>query len=234
MRYRYFTNDRILKVAPIFAALFLAQGIGAAPVAPAEAAGWHEAPSATHARMDARRNRLWILDRNSVYLYDAATRRLIGRVELPERSVAAEGCAPELALTRSGAALVTSNVIPTIWEIDPKGLAVRLHRLCLDADNDKDVGFTGLAFGADGNGLLGVSSLLGSVWTIDLVKDTAHKVPLSKPVHGACRMHFRETHGLEGGGATPVLCISGPRNARRVEFASQMQYGRTIPAPCSG
>jgi hypothetical protein len=166
----------------------LAHWISAAPEARAEATGWPEALPALHTQMDARRNRLWVLENDAVYLFDAATRRLIRRVELPGWLNAGESssCAPALALAPSGAAFVTSNITPTIWEIDPQLFVVRQHRLSLDADNDKDVGFTELAFSANGERLFGVSSLLGSVWTIDLAEDSAQKVPLSKRVHGAC------------------------------------------------
>lgn len=182
MKYQRMFNGILTVVA------VLAQCISAAPAARAEASGWQETLPAIHTQMDAGRNRLWVLERDAVYLFDAATRRLIKRVELPDWSFAGESfsCAPDLALAPSGAALVTSNVTPTIWEIDPQLLVVRQHRLSLDADNDKDVGFTGLAFSVNGEKLFGVSALLGSVWTIDLARDSAHKVPLSKPVHGAC------------------------------------------------
>src|SRR5690242_18741411 len=170
-----------------FLAVF-AQCIGAAPAVRAEAPGWKETLPALHTRIDARRNRTWALEDDAVYVFDAATARLIKRIELPGWTFVDEsfGCPPDLALTPSGAALVTSNIIPTIWEIDPQVFAVRQHRLSLDADNDKDVGFSGLLFSVDGEMLFGVSSFPGSVWTIDLVKDSAHKVPLSKPIRGAC------------------------------------------------
>jgi len=235
MRYRHFTSNQRMRNGVLIVTLLLGQGVSVAPpAARAEATGYQEIRPALHTQLDARRNHLWVLDDDALYLYDAGTRRLIKRVELPDWSFVGESfsCAPGLALAPSGAALVTSNVIPTIWEIDPQSLVVRRHRLALDADNDNDVGFTGLAFSMNGENLFGVSSLLGSVWTIDLAKDSAHKVPLSKPVHGACGIVVKETLGAGRKGVTPVLCITGPNIARRVEFTSQMQKGRTISAPC--
>ena len=45
-------------------------------------------------------------------------------------------CPPDLALGPKGEAVVSSNVVPTLWRIDPLSLRVTRHELVLDAHVD--------------------------------------------------------------------------------------------------
>ncbi|MBI3370998.1 MAG: hypothetical protein HY017_04460 [Betaproteobacteria bacterium] len=169
-----------MRAAAMIGGFLLVLGANSAPTARARVPTpqWQETLPAPRFQVDDRRNRVWVLNHDAVYVYDIPERILVKRIELPDWTVAGQGysCAPGLALAPSGAAFVTSNVLPTIWEIDPQSLVVRQHRLALDADNDKDVGFTSLAYTRDGRQLLGVSSSLGSLWRIDLAAGKAYKV----------------------------------------------------------
>jgi len=102
---------------------------------------WAEPLRTVH---DAARNRLWVLEADGVYLHEAANKT---RFELPGWIYATEpyACSPDLAVDAQGAAVVTSNIAPVVWRIEPAKLQVTKHELTLDADADKDVGFTGLA-----------------------------------------------------------------------------------------
>ena len=175
MKCGYFSNERLA----LLAWLLFAIAVATPSMARAEAPRTEETPSALRVQVDASRNLAWVLKRDGVYVYDFPKKTLIKRIELPDWSFAAEpfSRAPALALAPTGAALVTSNVAPTIWEINPEDLTVRQHRLSLDADNDKDVGFTELAFGPDGRDLIGTSSTLGSAWRLNLDARTAHRLP---------------------------------------------------------
>jgi hypothetical protein len=159
--------------------LLLAAAVGVPSITHPQAPRWEQSLPAMRLQVDAPRNRAWVLNPDAVYVYDIVQKKLIKRIELPDWSFAGEpfGCAPDLALAPSGAALVTSDVVPTVWEIDAKDLTARQHRLALDADNDKDVGFTALVF--DGRGLFGVSAPLGSAWKLDLAAGKAQKVKLA-------------------------------------------------------
>jgi uncharacterized protein YjiK len=90
---------------------------------------------------------------------------------------------------------VTSNVLPVLWKIDPQTLAVTVHPLQLDADIDKDVGFSGLAYSARDGAYFAVSELHGTLWRIDLPLRRAQKIALSEPVRGACSVSMqRQQH----------------------------------------
>ncbi|HET9580796.1 MAG TPA: hypothetical protein VFP44_23415 [Usitatibacter sp.] len=183
--------------------------------------------------MDARRNRAWILDSDAIYLYDVQTRRLVKRIELPGWLLVDEAysCAPDLTIGPSGAAFVTSNITPDIWEIDPQDITVRRHALVLDADADKDVGLTGLAFDRESGTLFGVSAMLGTLWNIDLRRDTAYKVRLSRPVRGGCGLVALNVQ-RPSKPAPPILCIAGSKPADGVELNSDMREGRTTSGAC--
>jgi hypothetical protein len=135
-------------------------------------------------RHRAQAERAWVLDEGGVILEEPGK---------PSRAVALAGwqwiseryaCAPDMAVGPRGQIVVTSNALPTLWEIDPETLAVSVHPLQLDADNDKDFGFSGLVYSERDGAYFAVSDLGGSLWRIDPQLGRAQKIAL--PVRGAC------------------------------------------------
>ncbi|MEA3191916.1 MAG: hypothetical protein QOD26_249 [Betaproteobacteria bacterium] len=138
---------------------------------------------------DATREQIWLLTRDGV---SVQVRSRPGRtlVELPGW-VWASGqwaCPPDLALGPNGEAVVTSNVVPTLWKINPETLAVTVHPLQLDADLDKDIGFSELVYSKDEGAFLAVSDTYGARWKIDAQLATARKVSGNAPLSNACRL----------------------------------------------
>jgi streptogramin lyase len=134
-------------------------------------------------------DRAWQLTRNGVVAQDAGRTT---RVPLPDWTYAGPrfGCAPSLAVGPDGEAVVTSDVMPTLWRVDPRTLAVTRHELKLDADNDKDVGFFDLAWEATEGAYFAASTADGALWRIDRELKAARKVG---PRPGAtCRHSFGE------------------------------------------
>lgn len=121
--------------------------------------------------------RVWTLTQDGVSLRDPAGPRPI-TVTLPGWHWAGVpyGAAPALAFGPQGEAIVTSDVAPVLWRIDPKTLAVSVHPLALDADTDKDVGFSALAYSRAHDAFVGVSGMHGSVWIIDRALMRARKI----------------------------------------------------------
>lgn len=183
-------------VCEVAAGVLLGLDAGSPTMARAENSQWQETRPAFRIQADTRRNRVWVLSLHGVFIYDGPTRKLLKRVDLPNWTVVNVNkmfmCAPDLVLAASGTALVTSNILPIIWEIDAESLAVRQHNLVPDADRDKDFGFAALYFGRGGRELLGASSPPGSVWRIDLAADKAQKVQLSKQVRGDCGLDLQQ------------------------------------------
>jgi len=120
-------------------------------------------------------DRVWQLTRNGVVVHDVGRTT---RVPLADWVFAGPryGCEPALAVGPKGEAVVSSDVVPVLWRIDPVSLAVTRHELALDADNDKDVGFTDLAWVAKEDGYLASSTVDGSLWKIDRELKTARRV----------------------------------------------------------
>jgi len=182
-------KESVLKMlCGVAAGVLCGLGSGLSAPARAEMSQWEETRPAFRVQVDASRNRVWVLSLKGVYIYESRTRKLIKRVELPNWVMVKEAfvCGPDLVLAASGTGYVTSNIQPIIWEIDAETLTVREHVLALDADKDKDFGFSALSFGAGGRDLLGVSSPLGIVWRIDLAADTAQMARSPKPIRGSC------------------------------------------------
>ena len=132
---------------------------------------------------DASRNRVWVLEQDALYLYDAANRTLKGRFELRGwiYADARYACAPGLAIDGQGAAIVSSNVVPALWRVDAEKSAVTLHEPALDADDGRDIGFTGLVYAAEQGVFFAVSGAHGSLWRIDPSLRKAQKIRVAVP-----------------------------------------------------
>ena len=139
-------------------------------------------------QLDAERNRVWLLTREGVAIYDAAAPDKVLRVPLPGWHFAGEpyGCLPALALGPKGEAIISSDVVPVLWRVDPQSLGVTRHELQLDADTDKDVGFTVLTYMPGEGEFFAVSGLHGTVWRIDGRLRQAHKILLQVPREKSC------------------------------------------------
>ena len=145
--------------------------------------GYEEQESMLY-RIDRAHGRTWRLGIAGLFVRE----RKDGRealVELPGWVVARDGCLPAFALGPKGEVVVTSNVIPTLWRVDPDTLAVSAHSLELNADRDKDVGFSDLSFSATYGAYFAVSDLDGSIWKINGSLKRAEKMtPPVQPIAG--------------------------------------------------
>lgn len=148
----------------------------------------------------------WFIEAGSLFLEQPGKPRRA--VELPGWHWAGEpyACAPDIAVGPRGEVVVTSNVLPVLWKIDPQTLAVSVHRLQLDADTDKDVGFSGLVYSERNGAYFAVSGLHGSLWRIDPLLRRAQKVGLSQPLRGACAVSVQRQ---ERPSVFSRLCVGG-------------------------
>jgi hypothetical protein len=184
-------------------------------------------------QIDPDRNRFWFLTRDGVSVYDVS--RGARAISLPDWILieAPYSCLPDLVLGPKGEALITSNIVPTLWRIDPDTLAVSVHPLALDADLDKDVGFSALAYSPQHGGFLAASYIHGSLWRIDARLERAHKVPLSAPIPRACALAARSRRSHEALSRQTDLCVRTPHGDWSVIFASGDRSAYVRAAPCA-
>jgi hypothetical protein len=176
---------------------------------------------------DTARNRTWVLGSDAVYLQDGIKQQ---RFELPGWVHASEGyaCRPDLAVDAQGAAVVTSNVAPIVWRIDPRTAQVTQHELVLDADEGQEIGFTGLTFAADQGVFFAVSGTHGSLWRIDTLLRRAQKVPTSAPLRDGCGLAVERTKTRR----TLVLCVRGLPQSRRAYLAPDQRSAYVRSEAC--
>jgi hypothetical protein len=143
-------------------------------------AGCESSAETSSARMlryqvDATRDRSVWLTRDGVLIHSAVEPGQA--VSLPDWLWAGGPyCPPDLALGPNGEAVITSNVVSTVWKVDPATLAVTVHPLALNADNDKDVGFAAIAYSAEQGAFIAYSETQRSLWKIDPDLKTAVKI----------------------------------------------------------
>ena len=193
-----------------------------------------EAPEA-RSQTDLKRNRVWLLTSEGVFLQDRAGSEKIIKLQIPgwHWAGAPYGCLPDLALGPKGEAIVTSDVLPTLWRIDPESLAVSTHELVLDADGDRGIGFSGLAYSAEYGAYFALSHGHGSLWRIDPLLRRAQKVSLSEPVRHACglavrpRVSAKKTERLAG------LCAYTTQGSRAIDLAPDQRFAYLRSASCA-
>ena len=174
-------------------------------------AGCDTSRISTTSQADPAHSRVWRLSAEGVVVNDVPTSETT-TVPLPGWTWADApwSCMPGMALGPRGEAVVTSNVVPIVWRIDPDTLAVSEHPLTLDADGDKDLGFTGLIYSRDHDAYFAVSGPHGTLWKIDSALTHGKKVALSMAMHGACRVAITPRMMSEASARRAVrLCASG-------------------------
>jgi hypothetical protein len=182
---------------------------------------------------DPGRNRVWFLSEDGVFVHDAAKSQKVA-VTLPEwQWVSDFSCLPDLALGPNGEAVVTSNVLPTLWRIDPETLAVSVHPLVLDADTHKDVGFTGLVYSAGHQAYFAVSDLHGTLWRIDPLLGKAQKIALSAPIPRACAVTVQAPVGQRKTSRPAGLCVRGPLVDWAIDLSPDQRSANVRPGSCA-
>lgn len=144
---------------------------GAAPAIPAATIG---------SLVDATRGRIWRLTGAGLSLQERARRQPV-TLSLPgwHWAGAPYGCPPGLALGPKGEVVVTSDVLPKLWRVDPETLAVTVHAVALDERADRDVGFSTLRYSTKHGAYYAVGSTPGSLWRIDPFLRRAQETPLA-------------------------------------------------------
>lgn len=131
-------------------------------------------------QVDAARGRIWWLTSAGLSLHDRARREPV-TLRLPgwHWAGAPYGCQPGLALGPKGEVIVTSDVLPKLWRVDPATLAVTVHSPALDDRADRDVGFSALSYSARHGAYFAVGSSPGSLWRIDPYLSRVQETPLA-------------------------------------------------------
>lgn len=147
-------------------------------------------------RLDAPRQRLWILDIGNVHVFDLAKNRLIRSIALANWYYAGHGanCLPDLQLDPHGAAFVTDTIQPKLWRVDAENFSVRERSVSLDSQRNVDVGFSALAIGKGGV-MFAAMAAPGTLWRVDTDSSRAERIPLSVPIHGACAIETQRAAG---------------------------------------
>ena len=185
-------------------------------------------------QVDAARGRLWVLTSDGVELYEVTTRQKVAQIALPGWLWVTEqyNCSPDLAIGPSGEAVISSNVVPTLWRIDPVTLAASKHEPVLDEDKGKDVGFTGLVYSAKQKAFFAVSALHGSMWRIDPSFQRAQNVPLSEPIPKACGIDMRNRASDQRASRFVGFCVRADTGEWSVNLAPDQRSGYVRPGQC--
>jgi hypothetical protein len=183
-------------------------------------------------RVDPARNRVWSLTPQGLFLHETAAGAKVA-VNLPAWQWAGEpyGCVPDLALGPKGEAVVTSDVMPTLWRIDPESLAISVHSPQLDADVDQDVGFSAIAYSSAQSAWFAVSSQ-GSLWRIDPLFRRAEKLALRDPLPKACGLAGSSRSASLGRSRVTGLCLRTTEGTWVIDVFPDQRSAYARAAPC--
>lgn len=118
--------------------------------------------------VDGGRGRIWTLTREGLFLRHIATAERQA-IALSDWALAGDpyGAEPALALGPGGDVLVTSDVMPFVWRVDPRTRAVTVHRPVLNAHEDKDFGFASIAYSPRDGAYVATSTMPPARWRLD-------------------------------------------------------------------
>ena len=168
-------------------------------------------------RVDARRDRLWVLDVGTVRVFDLAKNRLVRTIALPNWVYAeGENCLPDLQLDDRGAAFVSDNIQPKLWRIDADELSVREHVVMLASHGALDVGFSAMTVTEHGV-MYAAMGAPGLLWRVDTKSFRAENVALESRIFGACAL---ETRRAEGSRQVTLFALTAGRNAFEMQRIS--------------
>jgi hypothetical protein len=213
------------------------QGSVSAPAAQSVPQAWYDGElPILRFQMDTARERGWILTRMGVLVFDIKSRQTMRYIPLPGWHWAGEpfGAAPDLALGPAGDALISSDILPTLWRVDAATLRVSTHELVLDEDGDKDVGFSGLAYSAQHGAIFAVSYLHGSLWRIDPLLRRGQKIALSAPLAGAGALSVLPRVDQRKTALRSGLCARTLHGNWAIHLAPDQRAGYVVAQPCTG
>jgi len=169
-----------------------------------------------------------------VELYDAATQRKVAQIALPDWLWAGSQYAgpPDLAIGPRGEAVISSNVVPTLWRVDPVTFAVSKHDLAIEDDTGRDIGFTALAYSAQQGAYFGVSPTQGSLWRIDPLLRRAQNVPLSAPLPKAWTLAIPPRERDQRASLFVGFCVRSEQGDWTVNLAPDQRSGYVRPGQC--
>lgn len=145
-------------------------------------------------KVDAVRDRLWVLDAGGVFVYSLSGRKLLQRIALPRADLSKENCLPDIVLDAgTGTAYVSDNRRPAVyaiaWAADGHGLEKTEIAVRFAAGAKQGGGFSALALTENPPALIAGSAASGALWRIDLAEATAHAIEASPaPLKGICGM----------------------------------------------
>lgn len=211
MSYGISSHPFVKPATMVAAALLFAVACGASALEPSPAMRY---------QADTARHRVWALTPEGASVHEAASAEGVD-IALPgwQWVGAPYACPPALALAADGAALVTSNVVPVVWRIDPVTLAVTVHRLALDADTNKDVGFSAIVYSPRHAAYFAVSDVHGSLWRIDAQLKSARKIRLTTVLPKACSLFSDAASHGDSATAPAPLCLRGVRRSWTIHIA---------------
>jgi len=196
---------------------------------------WYQGERAIlRSQADAARGRLWVLTSEGVELHEAATRRKVAQIALPDWLWVGEqyACPPDLAIGPRGEAVISSNVVPTIWRVDPVTLVASKNDLAIEDDAGRDIGFTALTYSVQQGAYFAVSPSQGSLWRIDPLLRRAQSIPLSAPLPKACGLAIPPRDLDQRVSRVVGFCVRGEQGDWTVSLAPDQRSGYVRPGQC--
>lgn len=191
-------------------------------------------PSVLRYQTDRASGRLWALTAEGVEVYDATTRRKVAQVTLPGWMwVGGQySCPPDLAIGPRGEAVISSNVVSTLWRVDPATLEASKHDLVVDEDKGRDIGFSALMYSTRLGAYFAVGPSQGSLWRIDPQFVRAQNVPLSAPLPKACGLAIPPPEPDRRASRFVGFCVRGEQGDATVSLAPDQRSGYVRPGQC--
>lgn len=150
-------------------------------------AGTDGRTSALGVKVDPKRERLWVIAPDAVYIYDLKTNTLKKKNVLTDIINVQSSLLNDLCLDKDGNAFITDSYNPYIFRVDGETLQMSnwldvSQSIPFGQQNNVPFNLNGIVITPDGKYLLSVKTNDGSFWKIDIAEKTVSQVHLSELV----------------------------------------------------
>jgi len=136
--------------------------------------------------VDDKRNRLWVVGHDAIYIYNLQSNELIKKNNLRDLGVFKASFLNDIVLDDIGNAYITDSFSPNLFKVDGETLMMsqfmELKGVPYGTINKSPWNLNGIVITPDQKSLLIAQTNDGSLWKVNLAEKRVSKLVLSKPV----------------------------------------------------
>ena len=151
------------------------------------AAGSDGRTEALGLKVNAQEHSLWVLDRESAYIYDLGTTKLKFKIEIKNALSFQKSFLNDLVFDDAGNAYITDSVNPVLIKVDAKSRIPSrfrtLESIPYGKQNNIEINLNGIVLSLDKKSVFAVKTNDGTLWQIGITDETVEQIKISEALY---------------------------------------------------